>query len=1184
MSLLSKQFTEDQLRAINAKGSDILVSAAAGSGKTAVLVERIISNILNNTYDLDEIFVSTFTNASAKDMKTKLEEALNERLHRTTDEDEKQRLSEQLLKVNDAHISTLHSFCQFLIQNHYNVIGISPDMRTLSNEETDTLKGDVLDQILETYYQSTSDDFFKLEEFLSSDKQNDSLKQSILNLYNEAIATEDPIVFLESLIDEWVNEDSLKELHDFNKKKNLEEIDRVIDSIQSFLEYLFMVVPDLDYEHKDVKKIMAVSDELKGLALKIKNNTRATPILTEKFITKRAGVFKLIEDELENSEAKALQDKTNEDIKVISTLNTSTLEEFLEEMAMMNEVRNVFLRITLELIDAYSKRKRANNTMDFNDYEHFAIQILSANDGEIGDLYKEKFEEVMIDEYQDTNRVQESIISYIKRGDAHDGNLFMVGDVKQSIYRFRQAEPKLFLEKMDAFQNENSGELITLNKNFRSNSGVLETTNYIFRHIMDRAVGEIEYTDSEALHVGLEKNKTPIQTEIKGIVYDESKLTRVDAELNYIIKKILELRSKNVPYKDIVILTPTRYSIDEYHSKFKEFNIPLVYENNAGYFETLEIRTMINFISIIDNPLQDDHLVGLCRLPFFNFSNTDIAKIRVNDKRKNVYFYDSIKNYDEEDETKTKIDYLLSELDVLREEAKYRSVTSLLKFIYERYNVIEFFAGLPSGDTRKANLNGLLVYSMEFMKRNHHSLYEFISYIHYLSNRNIDFGEEQVVSEEEDVVRVMTIHSSKGLEFKHVFLVHNNRELKSRDLNRSTLVHPLYGVSMKTYDATNRVVKPNIHYEYIKEILHKEDISERFRLLYVALTRAEECLYIPFLKNVEEKKFNEYIEKEPSFLELVLGESLDVEDITENEPLPRDYRLKVANHRDLLVPVLFRKESDYFKTSIDFYGDNEIAEKIERITLDDLLEKVDEVHPSPEVVERLNYKYAGGEEYLESVKDSVTEIKRRNETVDEDAYLRKDIYKKEVKLRKPAFLDDSKDTPLFGTVMHEVMVQIVHRIDSVIASDNKESLIKAIVNNYTKDLEYVKESDRERMVEYGLKFVNDETIIEIFNHSIQNYTELPFIMSQKTIDISDVNGKMVQGIIDCLVKHEDKYIIIDYKTDNVTTESEKDLIERYEVQMEIYRRSIEEALNTRVDVYLYYFNYGVLNVYDCEKR
>src|SRR5699024_4825857 len=252
------------------------------------------------------------------------------------------------------------------------------------------------------------------------------------SLYNESIATENPTVFLESLIDEWVNEDSLKELHDFNKKKNLEEIDRVIDSIQTFLEYLFMVVPDLDYEHKDVKKIMAVSDELKGLALKIKNNTPATPVLPEKFITKRAGGFNLIENDIENSEEKELQDKTNEDIKVIATLNTSTLEEFLEEMAMMNEVRNVFLRITLELIDAYSKRKRANNTMDFNDYEHFAIQILSANDGEIGDLYKEKFEEVMIDEYQDTNRVQESIISYIKRGDAHDGNLFMVGDVKQS--------------------------------------------------------------------------------------------------------------------------------------------------------------------------------------------------------------------------------------------------------------------------------------------------------------------------------------------------------------------------------------------------------------------------------------------------------------------------------------------------------------------------------------------------------------------------------------------------------------------------------------------------------------------------------------------------------------------------------------------------------------------------------
>lgn len=1181
---MSKQFTIDQQRAIDTRGSDVLVSAAAGSGKTAVLVERIITNILNDTYSIDEIFVSTFTNASAKDMKSKLEEALIDRLKNSTNDSEKKRLESQILKVNDAHISTLHSFCQFLIQNHYNTIGISPDMRTLSNEETTTLKNDVLDQILETHYQDNDENFVMLEEFLSTDKQNDYLKRAVLKLYNEAIATEHPLSFLEGLMDEWLDVEMLTEIYDRYKDKNLKIIEEALEAVDQLLEGLFLVHVDLDYNDAQIKNLQNLADEFKAIHLKVRNNTASSTEVNQKVLARNTKIYKSIEDEADKNYISQLIDQTSEKRKAVIGLSVMTLDSFLEEMANMNGVRNTFIQLGVELIEAYGKRKRESNTMDFNDYEHYAINILSCNDGEISKLYQNKFKEVMIDEYQDTNRVQESIIMRLKSGDAHDGNLFMVGDVKQSIYRFRQAEPKLFLEKMDAFQQEDSGTLITLNKNFRSNIGVLETTNFIFKHLMDRDVGEIDYTDNEALHVGLEKNKTPVQTEIEGIVYLKGALSKEEAEINYVIKKILELREQNVDYKDIVILTPARQAIDTYHSKFKEYNIPLVYGNNTGYFDTLEIRTMVNFISVIDNPLQDNHLVGLCRMPFFNFTNTDIAKIRVNDENKRGYFYESLKNYDVDDETKEKIEFLLSELQLLQEEAKYRSVTSLLKYMYDRYDIIEFFAGLPSGDTRKANLNGLMIYSMEFMKRNYHSLYEFINYIQYLSDRNVDFGEEQVVSEEEDVVRVMTIHSSKGLEFKHVFLVNNQRSLRSRDLNDSILVHPMYGVSMKTYDATHKLIQSNLHYEYMKDMLHKEDISERLRLLYVALTRAEECLYIPLLKDEPLDKFESYQEENASFLDVFEIKDIDIDSIEPNVPLPKEFRLNASDYRTLLAPILFaNKDNPYFKTSMYYDNGEETAEVTERLSLDDLFDLTDSVYPSPEIIERLNYQYKGGDDYLESVKDSVTEIKRRNETIDETAELRTDIYKKEVRLRKPAFLDDTKDAPIFGTIMHEVMVQIVHRIDSIIQSDNKESLVRAIVHNYTKDLEYVTEENRARMTEYGLRFVEDKTIQTIFKESLQNYTELPFIMSQKTIDISDVNGKMVQGIVDCLVKHDDRYIIIDYKTDRVTNESEADLIERYSVQMDIYRRSIEHALNAQVDVYLYYFNYGVLNVYDCQK-
>ncbi|CAD2073263.1 helicase-exonuclease AddAB subunit AddA [Phocicoccus pinnipedialis] len=1174
---MSMKFTPEQQQAIDYKGSDLLVSAAAGSGKTAVLVERIINNIRTKYYSVDEIFVATFTKASARDMKQKLENRLRDIILKLEPySDERMHLEEEVLKLNGAHISTLHSFCMFLIQNHYNVVGLSPDMRTLMEEEKESRISDVLDDILEAWYRSGDEDFLKLERFIATDKVNDPLKREIKKLYETAIATSDPFKFLNELVDQFLDEKRIHKRYEQGKDKYKVEVERTIERVDELMTLYTMAHESevLAKQHKQFDKLGTLKEQLQELY----KNIEADDFVLEKFETLPTRATKLYKD-IEDSSIKFRVDGAMNEISMnLKSLASdlpvgkATLEK---EMSELNGMNNVLISLAKSLIEGYRSNKARDQVIDFSDYEHFAIQILTANDGEVSDLYKSKFKEVMIDEYQDTNYVQEAIVSLIKTGDESNGNLFMVGDVKQSIYKFRQAAPELFIRKQNRFNNKGTGKVIPLNMNFRSNIGVLETTNFLFEHLMDGDVGEIEYTDAEKLYVGLDENKDIVKTEIVGLVGNkERNIRRTEIELDYVVKEIKALHNNGVKYKDIVLLTRNRKAIDQFNEIFRSHDIPLSYQDTKGYFDTLEIKTCVSLLSIIDNPLQDDKLIGIMRLPFFDFSEDDLAKIRLNSKAH--YFYDALFDYMADDDTKEKIDILLDTLTFLVEESRYHTVSGLLSTIFEHFNITEFFAGLPGGDVRRANLFGLVERAIEFERMNHHSLYQFINHVNYLRDKDIDFGEESAISEHEDVVRVMTIHASKGLEFNYVFILNQDYSILGRGLSDKMLVHPDFGMALKSYDEGKGLVTTNLDYDLMYEKLVKERISEEMRLLYVALTRAKTKLFMPFVNILPEADFEEARADKMTYLETFKQPLYQYDD---GRKVPADVRLSAKTIEALIIPMLFGSKETFYTARTEYIDEIRHEEEAKkRISFDDLIEL--NVSYSPQVETRMNYEYVPNEKNKETVKESVSEIKRKNETVPDEAILRNDLFERKVELTKPKFLDQSTDAPLFGTHMHAVMVQVSRRFDSLINLEIKAQteVVKRIVSHYTEDIPLVTDTMRKRMRDYALKFISDPTIISIFKESKEVHTELPFIMSQKTIGYSDISGKMVQGIVDLLVEHKEHYVLIDYKTDRVKGVPVDELKDRYFTQMDIYQKSLMAALNKPVEVYLYYFNYGVVKV------
>ena len=1176
--MMSIKFTENQQSAIYTKNTDILVAAAAGSGKTAVLVERIIQNILakmngDDGIEIDELLVATFTNASARDMKDKIERALRERLASSEDVETRNYLNEQLLKMNKAHISTLHSFCLYLIQNHYQLIGLTPNVRTVDTIEGELLLEQVIKTTIERKLKSDEAAFTSLTRVFLGNNDINSLMEIVKSAYRNAIANSDVDAFLNNMKDEYIDDTFLDDLNTRYYKHLDDIVSAMASSLQRINEHFDHPSVAEDYEQHEKhrifnnvkKKIGKMNDELTLIKAELQDENLKTKRLTE-FSAADLSNFESYIDMMNPSKSIIIS-TANLYTKLLSTFTSSFIQsrnDYRDDLRQMNPMRNAFIDLVITVKDEFIKQKRRMGVIDFNDYEHLALEILTHND--VREMYQNKFKEIMIDEYQDTNPAQEAIIARMK-SPSNNNYLFMVGDVKQSIYKFRQADPTIFIDKFKRYQSTDDGTLITLNNNFRSSYGVINLTNRVFERIMDESVGDVTYDETQAL---IYSKNSDSNSEDHAFIENYTQTDEIpNFKEHYVVERIKMLRESGEKYKDIVLLTRAKTHHIELQQLLRKYDIPSHIESDKGYFESTEIRTIKSILHVIDNPLQDDHLVGVMRLPYFDFDVNEISKIRASSEH--MYLYEALSEYKNnfDDALANRIAQFISRVEYFRTESQYLSVHELIELVYREIRLIEFFSAMYNGEVRKANLHQFQHQARLFEARRHITLFEFLSYINELLDEDKDMGETSILTESDDVVRIMTIHKSKGLEFKNVIYYHLEKDIVNPQRSEPSIhLHNTYGLAVKTFDAEDNTMLRNMHSVLLADTMKEELYSEEIRLMYVAFTRAEERLILP----LNHKKDHS------------LKYSVDPNQLV----IERNIRLNLQSFKDYLTPIgKYLRSKDgrnevrdgiVIEPQIDIENlkndDEEEVRLSSKEILDDIVDTLPHISQDDALKDRIMYEYVSPNGLDKKVfKESVTEIKRRHEVLPDEAAPRQ--FNRTSQLPTPAFVEEKAKATTLGTWMHEWMMLVIKYADDISSSDDKKSTLSKLFDDHGLS-ERINSSQKSQFINNALKFMTDASILSLLDHRLAIYTERPFIMNQRAIGEEVVPEQMVKGIIDLIIETDDAFTIIDYKTDYIDDKINEDmLILRYYKQIQLYKRSLEKLVGDKkpIHAYLYYFNW-----------
>lgn len=1181
---MANKWTNEQLSAITQKGNNILVAAAAGSGKTTVLVERIIRKIINDNVDIDKILVVTFTNAAASEMRERILTAL----YKQIDEDPlNQRLRKQIVLLNKASICTIDAFCLDIIRNNFFEIGASSNFRIADNTELELLKQEAIEETFEELYLENDDEFNKLIELYAGYKDDENLKNIILKIHNYIQSAPFPEDWLEEQIEKF----NMSNIEDFSQTewgkiilKNFR--DEVLNSIQ----ILESSKHQLDMITELSKFSLVVADDINQLkfleqnwdnwerAYEIANNLKFKTWPTDKKV-----VSNLKED------TKKARDNVKKRIsKAVSQTFIYNTEEAVEDINAMYPILKKIKDVTLKFMEKFSEKKSNKNIMDFSDIEHYALKILLKKDEngiyqktEVAKKYEEKFNEIAIDEYQDSNLVQEYILTSISNGK----NIFMVGDVKQSIYRFRQAKPELFLDKYQKYGLEPNeyGQKIKLFKNFRSRENILDTTNLIFSDIMSADFGEIEYDESEYLNLGATYEEPTENVEFAGkteldiidlkkeenedgeeIEEDNSSelLEKTEIEAKFVANRIQKLiKSKyqvydrktgyrDITYKDIVILLrATSNTANVFEKELLNLNIPVFSDQAENYLESIEIRTITSLLKIIDNPYRDIPLVTVMRSIIGDFTDNELIEIRLTQNE--GYFYDSLKEAKAspkiDGKLKEKVINFLDKLNKWREEERYLPLNEFIQKIYEETDYYNYVRLMPNGQVRKANLKMLLDRAKDYEKISFKGLFNFIRYLEKVKSSNSDLSSAKVIGENENVVRIMSIHKSKGLEFPVAIISRTDKKFNQKDLNESILLHQDIGFGMQYINYDRKIEYTTATKEAIKIKTKEESIAEEMRILYVALTRAKEKLIITgvendFTKSIEQKKeLLEIYEKENDKINhLVLKKYLSYLEWIE---------LVYLNHQDIENQITLNKiaKKDVLKAE-------ENQEEQEKRNIE-LPEKID----YEKINEILNWQYKYKEMTNIQSKMSVTKIKelKNNETQKQQ----------HIEIKPKFMLDKTKvSSAERGTITH----LILQKLDFT-KEYSKEELAQFVNNLCTKNI----------ITQIQKDSINIEKIYQIINtqfiKNLKNAKEIkketPFYTYINTKEIYNTQNSeniLVQGIIDLYyINQQNEVILVDYKTDYVEGSGEE-LIDKYKVQLEIYKKALEESLKEKVKhVYIY---------------
>ena len=1206
------KWTNEQLQAIQEKDSNILVAAAAGSGKTAVLVERIIHKIIDEQMDIDKILVVTFTNAAASEMRERILEAIYKKLEENP---ENVHLQRQIILLNKASICTIHSFCLDVIHNHFYEIDLPSNFKIADTAEIDLLKQEVLDDLFEQKYTENDKDFIELLENYTNYRGDEALQELVLKIYKFIQSSPFPIKWLQEKLELLKIED--KDISQTIWGKLI--IQAVEDDIQESIMQLETVKSKMALYPEMTKFYQKICEDL--IIIKDLQNYNSWDELYIKLLNfnfSKWPVDKKVTNDLKE-DSKEIRDKVKKHIKEkTAKLLSCSQEQAVKDLKIITPILEKLANLVTEFTKNFAEKKKEKNCIDFNDIEHFALKILldeNNNPTEVAKKYKEKFEEIAIDEYQDSNLVQEAILTSISKGN----NIFMVGDVKQSIYKFRQARPELFLQKYDEYKNkeektQEDNLKIQLFRNFRSRQNILNITNLVFESIMSKELGDINYNENEYLNYGA---NYPEPEEIKnyaGIAEldiidlkedesitafegeeDEEEQERVEddvLEAKFVANKIQELLNsdymvfdkkqgyRKIRPKDIVILLRATSNLSPiYEKELSDLELPVFSDTSGTYLDTVEIQTILSVLKIIDNPLQDIPLVVVLRSSICNFTDNDLITIRLTDR--NCNFYEALikTRIIFDGDLKDKIESFLEKLEKWKSISQYMPLDEFIWQIYLDTGYYQYVGLLPNGAMRQANLKTLFEKAKQYEKASFIGLFNFIQFIDKLKKQNGDLASAKLIGENEDVIRIMSIHKSKGLEFPVVFLCNSHKKFNMQDLNDNILLHQDIGFGPTIMDTTKKIKYSSIAKDAIKLKMKQETLSEEQRILYVALTRAKEKLYI----TGRSKDFTKYVQDKNKVLEMYESENIKLDaklmkkansyldwimcvylfnqgrTITlkgEQYKLSDIITLNVSNKKDLLKTLAKEEVVEQI----------DLKEKIGQI----LKNKSDEENKKSEqaLKELLEWKYDYIVDTTLPTKSSVTKIKQEKIKLEE---ILKGIESEEVEYKKsytPKFMQEDKkiSNAEKGTLVHLCIQRLDERKDYEL-----KDIQNMILNLVEKEIITKNEADA---IDVNLIYQYTKSqLFEELRQAKEVHKEQPFYINIPAKDVVSEaeNSKkniLVQGIIDLYyIDKNDNLVLIDFKTDYISNEpnAKEKILEKYKVQLEIYKTALEQALGRKVN-------------------
>ncbi len=1213
------KWTAEQQAAIDARGCNLLVAAAAGSGKTAVLVERILQLIIKDGVDLDRLLVVTFTNAAAGEMRERIASALVKAIELSGDSEH---LRRQLNLLTKASISTLHSFCIRIIRKYFHVIDLDPGFRIGDETECSLLKLEVIEDLFESEYGKAEDAFLGLVERFSDNRQDVALQELVLRLHSFIQSKPFPQEWLEERVQDFSM--NIHQMEDSPWAKSLlsaiqMEIQGIIDLLQEALGLCQR--PDGPAAYGD-----NILDDLRQMNALLMSAAKAG-LQACSDVYKQIGFSRLNTcrkgeaDEDLKDRVKDLRNQAKEAFKKLgggSSILTKGLEQSVSQLNELYPYMQCLCELVLEFDLRFKAKKQEKGIIDFNDLEHYALDILQHE--QVAEELQDAYDYVFIDEYQDSNLVQDTILGYIRGRD----NMFMVGDVKQSIYRFRLADPSIFLDKYGSYKTgeEQLDRRIDLNRNFRSRPYILDGVNYLFEHLMSTQFGELEYDDKAALYPGLDDDH-PIENQqielhlVEKIVDEEEELdpdiedlSDVEVEAAIAADRIQRLigteiydakkeEYRKIDYSDIVVLLrSTKMQAPVYQEVFTAKGIPVYADSNTGYFEAQEVKTIVALLKVIDNKLQDIPLLTVMRSPIGGFDADDMIRIRT--KGKGRMFYQAVHEYmnQQEDGLTQRLKAFYKKLEDWQKAARYLPMEDFIWKLYSESGYFAYVSAMPGGAQRQANLQLLLERARQFQQTSIRGLFQFIRFIDSLQSNSGDMGVAKTLGENENVLIITSIHKSKGLEFPIVMVSGLGKRFNLKDTNESILFHKDLGLGPKYVNPETRQSCDTIAKTSMKQVIRLESLSEEMRILYVAMTRAKDRLILTgsvrdlsgtagkWAKPISPYSLSRglnYLDwigpilmRHPdcSALRNLLDDDLD-------QPLwEHDSSWQVEFHGRGEVTAFHREEA---KTRNEFLARlknpektiSEIIQKGKRKTaavVDDYKETTEirelKINEEDEVVkeairlremidERFSWDYPYGYAINIPSKMTVTEIRKLGSGNEPSV---PSLINPSPSLRaRPRFLEGSKrfSAAEKGTIVHFILQHL--NLNKVVTKDD---ILLQIENMIKCELLTEEEAQAANMNQI-LGFLNSE-----IGHRIRNasrvHREVPFNLRKKAHELLDdlqpnEDTLLIQGVIDCFFEEEGEWILVDYKTDYVNS-GEKLLLlkERYRIQLDLYSEALEQ--------------------------